>query len=126
MTHAAPDDDEPNRITPADQDALRRALTEARRDPSCVVQLARKEREDSVLEAQLTAAYHCQVRNLKLKPWEAPPCFGDAYPGHDGHVGGAKLLRQLLDAGLSRFEPNPLSALAKVEPRDSGELPPAA
>ena len=70
-----------------------------------------------------TAAYQCQDKALKLRPWQPPPCWirdpdGDLAAGDDG-IGGryaaAKLTRRLLQAGLSRFEPDPVDALEAVE-----------
>ena len=104
-------------LTPADEDALRRAFAEACRDPVRAKQLAQKAKDEGLIEPQITAAYSCQTNNLKCKPWELPPMYGDAYPGHDGHVGGALLLKRLLDAGLSRYEPDPLGALSAIEAR---------
>jgi hypothetical protein len=102
-------------LSPTDRDALQRAMDEARRDPMRAEQLAGIEADHGLLEAQRTAAYLCQTNNLKLRPWESPPMFGDAHPGHDGHAGGAELLHRLRRYELSRYEPHPLRALAKVE-----------
>jgi hypothetical protein len=69
------------------------------------------------------AAYHCQRRNLRLKPWETAPC--DAGPHRDpdavdshGYAAAAGLLERMLAAGLSRWEPDPIAALeaATAEP----------
>ena len=83
-------------------------------DPGRREQIERKLKKDWV-EAAETASYDAQCRVLGLKPWQSPPCYGDAFPGHDGHANAAVLLRKLLDAGLSRWDPDPLVALAAIE-----------
>jgi hypothetical protein len=66
------------------------------------------------------ASCSAQREALRLKPWQLAPCevdIGDAdEPGyqHRGTAQAAELLRQLLAAGLSRWEPDPLGALDKV------------
>lgn len=111
-------------LSRADRDALRRAF----------VQLAgeseqERERLDRLVvrngwtDAAETATYALQCRALRLRPWEPPPCWirdleADLAAGDDG-VGGrfraAKLTQRLLKANLSRFEPDPLAALAQAE-----------
>jgi hypothetical protein len=57
---------------------------------------------------------------LNLVPWQSPPChasrrsgqpFGDPRAARES----AELLKRLLDAGLSHYEPDPIAALARVE-----------
>jgi hypothetical protein len=48
-----------------------------------------------------------QRRQLELKPWDSPPCALDR---PDDSAAG-RLLRRMLAAGLSRFDPNPLRGL---------------
>ena len=55
------------------------------------------------------AAYGCQIDALKLKPWQTPPCYCDG----EGDAPGDRLLRRMLKAGVSRFHPDPLAALAE-------------
>ena len=45
-----------------------------------------------------------------------PPCDADE-DGDDGEINadGVKLLRKMLAAGLTRYEPDPLAALAAVK-----------
>lgn len=109
-------------LTPVDHDALRRALAEARRErnPALQAQLDRKERDHGLLQAQLTAARHCQRKNLKLRLWESPPIYGDlVVEGLDPFLRrrARELLGKLSARGLSRYEPNPEAAL---------QAPPAA
>jgi hypothetical protein len=64
-------------------------------------------------------SYAAQDKSLRLKPWEVSPCqvhdldtaLAAPPEDHRGFRRAAELLKRLLDAGLSRFEPNPLAAL---------------
>jgi hypothetical protein len=56
-------------------------------------------------------AYHRQCRALNLRPWEDPPCHIDLVDVDEADAAAALLLRRLLAAGLSRYEPDPLAAL---------------
>lgn len=99
------------KLSPIDRDALARALAieQAGDEPG------RRDQGRDWFEAATSASYACQRRALGLRPWQSPPCYGDAHPGHDGHADAAVLLQRLLDAGLSRWEPDPLQALAQAE-----------
>ena len=111
-------------LSAIDREALERAvaLMRAEDDPQRRDQIARMLQEDGWLEAASFAAYHRQREVLDLKPWESPPCYGDTGHGHDGHADAAKLLKRLVAAGLSKFEPDPLSALAKIEARTENRV----
>jgi hypothetical protein len=71
------------------------------------------------------ASYSCQDTALGLKPWMLPPCEIDdpdaelAVPGPDSHgrKAAASLLQELLAHGLSKFEPDPIRALAEARRR---------
>ena len=110
------------RLSEVDRDALERALALAKAsdEPG-----RREQRHKDWFEAAASAAYSCQRRALQLKPWQSPPCYGDAHPGRDGHADAAVLLKRLLDNNLSRWEPDPIGALAAIEARAHGELPAA-
>jgi hypothetical protein len=65
------------------------------------------------------AAGVCQVRSLQLKAWECPPCDtanvkkpADIY---GSRVAEVALLRRMTAAGVSRYDPSPLQALAAIE-----------
>jgi hypothetical protein len=117
----------PKRKPSVDDEALERALAAAlarqrasdvpRRDG--LTQIEDMLRDRPRREVCEFASYSMQVHNLGLRPWQSPPCHGDSYPGHDGHAAGAALLQRLLAAGLSRFEPDPIAALERVETRPS-------
>jgi hypothetical protein len=112
------------RLSRIDREALTRALKMARAESE-----AERERFDREVaqrgwqHAAEAAAYHCQDRALKLRPWQPPPCWirdleGDLAAGDDGISGryrAALLTQRLLRAGISRFEPDPLGALAQAE-----------
>jgi hypothetical protein len=113
------------RLSPIDREALERALARVQAESE-----EERDRFDRMLGgsgwqwAAESAAYHCQIAALKLKPWQAPPAHvhGDEI---DPSVYGCKpgevaLKRRLLAAGLSRFEPDPLGALERAESVDTG------
>jgi hypothetical protein len=111
-------------MTQCDRDALRRALVAARSRNE-----ARKKQIDSMLcdrdweTVAEFASYSVQRDALRLKPWQFAPCevdIGDIdAPGyeHRGAAPAAELLQQLLAAGLSRWEPDPVTALDEVADR---------
>ena len=61
--------------------------------------------------AAMVAAYDCQCRALRAKPWEEPPC--GAQPTDRNQAG--RLLRRMLARGVSRYHPDPLAAIAGRE-----------
>jgi hypothetical protein len=90
-------------------------------EPDRREQLEQMTERDGWEEAAKFAAYHQQNKNLQLWPWEDPPCFSRASDkpdakrfGHDD-VTAIALAKWLRAAGLSRYEPDPLAVLAKVE-----------
>ena len=94
-------------------DALKRCLEIAKRDRETRELMADK----PVNEAMEAAAYHCQHSALNLKTWQEPPCVEDEDDPHPRDPGAQKLLRELLQAGISRFEPDSLAALQRVKRR---------
>jgi hypothetical protein len=56
------------------------------------------------------AAYVCQTETLHLKPCEEPPVHADE--AGDGQAD--LLLKRMLDAGVSRYHPDPLAALTEA------------
>jgi hypothetical protein len=108
-----------------DQDALRRALEMAKAEsPGRKEQLESKLAEEPWEDVASFAAYCCQNRTLKLKPWQTPPC--DARRDVPDDRKAYALAERLTAAGLSIFEPDPIAALAAIEARAHGDLPPAA
>jgi len=105
-----------------DREALQRALLlcrveSAARAKQIVSMLARQPWE----RVAVFAASCVQYRSLPLQPWQTVPCranladldqpLGDA----SGRRESAELLKRLLDANLSRFEPDPIAALERAE-----------
>ena len=67
--------------------------------------------------AMEAAAYHCQHSALNLKTWQEPPCVGDENDPNPRDPGAQKLLREMLQHHISRFEPDPLAALRQASRR---------
>jgi hypothetical protein len=73
---------------------------------------------DSMLEDRpwedvaIFAAYDQQMENLHLKPWQVPPAHVND-PAHPeaGEGEAAALLRRMIAAGVSKWDPDPLNAL---------------
>jgi hypothetical protein len=108
-----------------DRSALERAIEIAKSEsPGRAAQIASKLKTETWRAVAEFAAYCCQHRALATKPWElAPVSVDEDDPIPDGDDLRRKgraitLLRRLLAAGLSRFEPQPLAALEKVAARD--------
>jgi len=105
-------------LTAADTEALERALR--------LMLGGKKNREHfeqlleqcDWLEAATSASYIAQIRALKLKAWQSPPCedFGDEIgPGY-GHSKGEVELRQRMRAlNISLYEPDPRAAITAAE-----------
>jgi len=127
---------DPDRYNEVDMAAFHLAIemTLGEADPSRVQQmdsmLADKTRP--WLETARFASYHQQCRLLRLEPWQCPPM--SLYPDDPeylavrGPIGGlhvtregVRLLRRLLAAGLSRYEPDPVGALREVEEGEAEE-----
>jgi hypothetical protein len=118
-------------LSAVDIDAMTRAIAIIRAES-----FASREQIDDKLasepweEVGHFAAYAAQDRALRLRPWEMPPCWirdpgGSLAQPHDDHRGerrAAELLKKLLAGGLSRYEPDPIVALAAADARKSGKL----
>ena len=107
--------------TEIDRDALTRALAMCRAEnPGRAAQIDSMLTDRPWKEVASFAANCSQTRSLDLMPWQSPPCIasldhleeplGDAR----GLRESAELLRRLLDAGLSKYEPDPLAALEQA------------
>jgi hypothetical protein len=108
-------DDVDGLLDDIDRDALLRSMSMAMRDPQTARELNDKLAGSGEflppqpwIDVATTAAYRCQSRALHLKPWQIPPLYC-----YEGDKDGEALLRRMLDAGLSRYEPDPLRALDK-------------
>src|SRR4051812_25463897 len=110
-------------ISELDRKALQRALdlTLAEKDQGRVEQIRSMLTDRSWQEVAEFCSYHRQGQHLSLQPWEDPPmCIDpdeiDAIiargPNASNQYGGARLLKKMLAAGLSPFDPSPLNSLA--------------
>jgi hypothetical protein len=115
MTDIDTDDDalDLDNLDEVDLDALNRCLEIAKRDRETRELMAEK----PVTEAMETAVYLCQHSALNLKTWQEPPCVEDEDDPDPRDPDAQKLLRELLQAGISRFEPDPIAALQRVKRR---------
>jgi hypothetical protein len=103
-----------------DQDAFRRAIEELRKlEPTWDVTIVKMLEERPFEQVGEWAAEVLQVRALRLKPWQCAPASTanvenprDVYGCRRAEV---ELLRKMLSLGLSRYEPDPLTAIARVE-----------
>jgi hypothetical protein len=100
-------------INDVDRAAFERAIEIAGRDPRqrrrFDAWFAKGESYENVGRA---AAYHCQIEKLGLMPWNDPPMYAFLRRGDERYVrANMELLERLLDAGLSRFEPDVVNAL---------------
>jgi hypothetical protein len=109
-----------------DRDALTRALVMARQDPMRAEQLDRKlANGESWDEVAFFATLCVQASALHLKPWQCPPCdSNNEIDPSEGVLYGNRpdevaLLQRMLAAGLSRYEPDPMKALAEIEARST-------
>jgi hypothetical protein len=91
-----------------------------RRDLATRQQIEAKLESEPWLDVAKLCAYGCQCAALHLEPWQPPPCWVEIDDGDDeiapvlGRRAAAELLRRMLAAGLSRYEPDPIGALARV------------
>ena len=98
-----------------DDYALFRAVEIASKDPEWAKTAdVRRAEGCSRDDIAMSAALHCQMTSLGLKPWMSPPMWAHIErPTVDEE--GAALLKRLLDAGLSPFEPDPVAACEAAE-----------
>jgi hypothetical protein len=112
-------------ISDVDREAFTLAIEMARNeDPGRRNQIDDFLRTRSFEEVGRFASYHCQTRALNLPPWQHPPCQIDVVDtekiiaaGDDlhGKFVAAKLLRRMLELGLSKFCPDPMAAITTAE-----------
>ena len=108
-----------------DREALERCMEIARRDPSRAEQLDSKLQDEEWAEVAEFACYGCQLHALNLKPWQSPPVHIDEdadepdNSDRESNSAARKFLRQMLAAGVSRYDPDPLTALAGAKRRSS-------
>jgi len=103
-------------LTEIDRDALRRALEAAAAEGAGYRKhLDGIEARDDWVSAAQSASYHLQVKNLRLRPWQCPPCdcrSNEIGVGYGRSRAEVMLRRRMLAAGLSLYEPDPRAAFA--------------
>jgi hypothetical protein len=110
-------------VPETDREAFERAIAVMLRHRERIYRTSFRLRLDEAKEPCAAIGRHaasiCQCDALGLKPWQMVPC--DAEPGEIDPPGFAHrctgaasaLVARLLAAGLSRFEPDPINALAR-------------
>ena len=98
-----------------DTEALERSLALTLREPDRRAQIESMLEDRERAEVCHFTASHCQTKALKLKLWEIAPCalLPSDDPGDHGVAAARELRDRLLDAALSRFEPDPMGALER-------------
>src|SRR6516162_10848102 len=120
-------------LSEVDREALERCLKIARADPEERETIDRIMREDGWYRAADFACYHCQMSLVRPRLWQPLPMDiqdieGTLAKGDDGLGGSyraALLLRRMLRAGLSRYEPDPVRALDAAKRRAPTQQPAA-
>ena len=102
-------------LDPIDRDALQSAMKIAGRDELRLEQLQGMLQERPWRDVAEFAAYCVQMESLRLRPWRDPPMHADEDHPDPRDPDAQELLRRMLEAGISRFEPDPLAALAKAQ-----------
>jgi hypothetical protein len=100
-----------------DHDALTRCMEIAQRDPDRAEQLQSMLRHRDWTEVAEFASHCCQYRSLHLRPWQSPPSAVDEDDPDEDDRAAQKLLRRMLAAGVSRYDPDPLRALKGLRKR---------
>jgi hypothetical protein len=101
-----------------DRKAMQSAIKElSRSEPTWAATLTNMLQSQPFEQVGAFAAGVCQVKNLQLKAWECPPCDSfetqsDCYGARPAEI---RLLQRMLRAGVSRYHPNPMQALAALE-----------
>jgi hypothetical protein len=127
-------------LSPVDQEALERAIELVRNrsekeDPGRRAQIDRMMEEDDWFRTVEFCVHCCQMDLVRPRLWQPIPADiddleGTLAKGDDGLGGGyraALLLKRMLAAGLSRYEPDPVRALeAKRRQRTATEPGPTA
>ena len=99
-------------MTKHDRDALKLAMETCRAEEGRAEQLDYMVKQDGWRYAATFSAYHCQMQSLDLCPWEEPPCWQREDDDSERNAPAVKLLKRMLAAGVSRYHPDPLKALA--------------
>ena len=110
-------------LSDADRAALTLAIEIVRNESAGRrAQIDDKLRSEPWFEVAAFCAYGAQSAALNLKPWECrppstvkPDDTDDPGLEHRSIGKSAALLRRMLAAGVSKYEPDPINALSRVE-----------
>ena len=119
-------DTEAEELSPADLAAFELAIATVRNESPAQRKWidARLASGCDRVEMGKSAAYHCQIASLGLLPWEIPPCYAMARPAvYDHQRASRRLLGRMLDAGVSKWHPNPVAACEAAEAKGVGGCP---
>jgi hypothetical protein len=116
-------------LTDLDRAALERCIPVARGiEPIISRAISDILARDGWEEAAHYACHYCQVTSLNLMPFETPPAHMNLAAGlrlpfnsKNRERESAELLKRMLAAGVSKYEPDPLSALKQAEQRQQGK-----
>ena len=106
-------------LEPRDRAAMQAAIELAKADPELrdFIEALLQDRGEQGAGEWASGFY--QVKFLRLKPWECNPIgtqnveqTSDNYGCRPGEV---ELLRKMFSLGISRYEPDPLKAIARAE-----------
>ena len=113
-------------MTKHDRAALKQCMEIAQRDPGRATQLRSKLEDELWQRVAEFAAFCCQSELLNLEPWQLPPCNANEDHDDPAQPDAVKLLRRMLAAGVSRYEPDPLAALRRSKSKTIRKRPKAA
>jgi hypothetical protein len=124
-------------LSPVDVEACERALEIARSSgPDKREQIDQLLAEDGWSAAADLAVYHSQRELIRPRLWQPTPADIDPadidriLAAGDDHLAGefqaARLLKKMLKAGLSRYEPRPIEALQAKRRQSAAPEPEAA
>jgi hypothetical protein len=71
--------------------------------------------DDDPTDDEMREIYSAQCAALRLKPWQEPPCVVSEDDPNERDKSAQELLRRMLAAGVSRYDRDPLAALAVAE-----------
>lgn len=110
-------------MTETDFEALRRALQQTLAEPERIEQIRYKLAHEDEVEVAMFCSYHRQIDTLRLDASQDPPCEIDdpdaelRQPNFRGNHDAARLLKRMLKLGISRYEPDPMTAIEQATKR---------
>jgi hypothetical protein len=126
------------KLSRVDKAALERAI-ELRRDSG---ERGRAEQIDELIAEEgwfstaEFAACGCQRKNLQIRMWQPCPAeipideiasiIAKGPDGKSGYFAAAKILRRMLLLGISRYEPDPMQAIATAKAKRAAATAPSA